>query len=543
MSKKTWRFMALLSAVLFLILPPAKAAPRNIAAMDGLRATVSDAPNWCQGTVDVTVTSPMPDAFTGDRITLQRLLGKIRLSLEDECPQANAIRLSGIVEGRGSVFNAMASSANGWVLAVVPASPAQPAVSQTAASSALPSPQPATPSAIASASPRSPTAIQTCDKLAAHPDDPEAFIKGVPDSQLDAQQIITACEAAVRQDRNSPRLEFQLARGYLKADRLEDAIEQLVSAAKKDHGGALAYLGDVHLNGGPGIEPDPTTARSLYTRALASGFQPAKTILAQFEDYTAKSAAVDQEEKASSRKTVSTPNKSPAPKMAYIYPEIIENVLKGRLDDVPENEIRAKMYLIAVAESIGYACKKHFSEADIKHLRAVALIKNTDITPGGGVANIYNSFDGLAGFVGLLQRGGAGAVIEQASRNERDLSNTMNEITENGSKDGMILMTKHPCGSPGLSEFSTHLIGYVEDRGAPRQNAEQLLRSCQQTNNRARTREGSEQCLCVSRKLISGSISMTRAERKGLATDFRGNAQKIIDSNRSDFAQCFGQYG
>jgi len=529
MSTKTWRFMALLSASLFLILPPAKAAPRNIAAMDGLRATVSDAPNWCQGTVDVTVTSPMPDAFTGDRITLQRLLAQIRLSLEDECPQADAIRLAGVVEGRGPVFNAMASSANGWVLAV-PSSvtPPSSAVPKTAASSVLP---------------RSSSAVQTCDQLAAHPDDPQAVAKGVPDSRLNAQQVIAACEEAVRLDKSSPRLEFQLARGYLKADRLQDAIEQLVSAAKKGHGGALAYLGDVHLDGGPGIEPDPKLAHSLYKRALAAGYQPAKTILAQFEDHTAKSAAAAQEEKTSSRKAASTANKPPATKMAYIYPEIIENVLKGRLDDVPENEIRAKMYLIAVAESIGYQCKKHFSEPDIKHLRTMALIKNTDMSAGGGVANIYNSLDGLAGFVGLLQKGGAGAVIEQASRNERDLANAMNEIMEKGMKDSFALMTRHPCGSPGLSEFSTNLIGYVDDRGAPRQNAEQLLQSCQRTNNRARTREGSEQCLCISRKLISGSISITRAERKGLAADFMGSAQKIIDKNRSEFAQCFGQYG
>ena len=465
MSTKTWRFMVLLSAGLFLILPPAEAAPRNVAAMDGLRATVSDTPNWCQATVDVTVISPMPDAFSGDRITLQRLLGQIRLSLEDECPQANVIRLSGVVEGRGPVFNAMASSANGWTLAVPSSvSPPSSAAPKIAASSSLP---------------RASSAIQTCDQLAAHPDDPQAVAKGVPDSRLNAQQVIAACEEAVRLDKNSPRLEFQLA----------------------------------------------------------------KTILAQFEDYTAKSAAAAQEEKTSSRKPVSTPSKTPAPKMAYIYPEIIENVLKGRLDDVPENEIRAKMYLIAVAESIGYACKKHFSEPDIKHLRSVALIKNTDMSAGGGVANIYNALDGLAGFVGQLRSGGVGAIAEKASRNERDLANAMNELMEKGSKDSMILMTRHPCGSPGLSEFSTNLIGYVEEKGAPRQTSEQLLQSCQRTNNRARTREGSEQCLCISSKLISGSISMTRAERKGLATDFMGSAQKIIDKNRSDFAQCFGQYG
>lgn len=71
-----------------------------------------------------------------------------------------------------------------------------------------------------------------CDRLAAHLNDPDAKAKGVGEDKLDTQAVINACEAEVAGGPASPRLAFQLARGYLKAGRVEDAIEQLVAAAR-----------------------------------------------------------------------------------------------------------------------------------------------------------------------------------------------------------------------------------------------------------------------------------------------------------------------
>ena len=90
----------------------------------------------------------------------------------------------------------------------------------------LPSGLAATP-ALAAAS----AAVRLCDVLAAHPDDPEAFAAGVADAKLDAKAAIAACEQAVKAEPQTPRLHFQLARGYLKADRFENATEQLIAAA------------------------------------------------------------------------------------------------------------------------------------------------------------------------------------------------------------------------------------------------------------------------------------------------------------------------
>ena len=80
--------------------------------------------------------------------------------------------------------------------------------------------------------------VQACDVLASHPDDPEAYAAGVSNLRLEHDKVIKACEAAIKLDKKSPRLNFQLARGYLSANRLEEAIEQLLSAAKQGHGSA-----------------------------------------------------------------------------------------------------------------------------------------------------------------------------------------------------------------------------------------------------------------------------------------------------------------
>lgn len=124
-------------------------------------------------------------------------------------------------------------------------------------------------------------AASPCDRLAAHPNDPLAASAGVGDERLDAAAVIEACGAESAADPSAPRLAFQLARGYLKAGRVEEAVEQLVEAAKGGHGGALAYLGDLYLDGAAGLEADPALAHSLYQRSAEAGFAPATTMLAQ----------------------------------------------------------------------------------------------------------------------------------------------------------------------------------------------------------------------------------------------------------------------
>ena len=198
--------------------------------------------------------------------------------------------------------------------------------------------------------------VQACDVLASHPDDPEAYAAGVSNLRLEHDKVIKACEAAIKLDKKSPRLNFQLARGYLSANRLEEAIEQLLSAAKQGHGGALGFLGDIYLDGGPGIEPNPSIAKGLYARSAESGFEPAKKLLAEFEDYTEKVAAAERELKASPKSTTATAS---GPKTIPGYANAFTSTYQGpKLTDskgscTPESvfapQMRRTGYMMAVS--------------------------------------------------------------------------------------------------------------------------------------------------------------------------------------------------
>lgn len=495
-------------------------AERILAKNSLFTASVADSTSWCQDNVAVAIATPDAANFSGERIDLQRFMGQVRMALDDECPQAKSLSINGVVNGQGSRFKGLTSSANGWILKEVIATPVA-----TAAAA------PVTPQ-VASA-PINKT--QLCDQLASHEDDPEAFANGVADDALDAYKVIEACSLAVKQDKNSPRLSFQLARGYLKANKMEEAIEQLLLAAQSGHGGAFAYLGDIYLDGGPGIEPDPAIAHNLYTRAAGFGFEPAKTILSQFEDYTEKTAQADKEE-------FDAENES---KFGYANPDIIKNIASGNLDAVPNNEIWVKYYLIEVADNIRDTCKKHFTTSDIDGLRTVTAFSAVDASPSGGMAALHGAAENFIDLYMTAARGGAAGVVAR----EQERENRNNQITtqqiEEGVRDSIIFMqVGAPCGSKALSSFSDNLRKYIQDHDAPRMTTEQLYNSCQITSNKNRTSQGNKFCFCVSRKLYVASMS--RAERKTMNYEFQHNSHargaNVImqkQSNRSEFEECF----
>lgn len=512
------------------------AAPRIIAENGDMIASVSDKTGWCQDNVIVSIKAPTSESFGGDRLTLQRMLGQIRLFLEEECPQAKAVRIAGVVEPEGTVFLGAASKAAGWALTT--GAPALAITASKPSEAPRPSFQPLNKTTDSAVVPIH-NVIQMCDRLGAHPDDPEAFARGVDDVSLNAHEVISACESAIKHDKISPRLAFQLGRGYLKAEQVEDAIEQFIKAAKEGHGGALAYLGDIHLDGGPGIDPSPSAAYALYSKAAASGFIPANKMLEQFEDYTDRVVAADREEKQLQAKPNIGSVSSSSSGMTYINPDIIENLLRGDLDAVSNNEAWVKEYLVEVADSISQECKMHFTSADVKYLRTTAALTGLDMTPGGGFAGVINAVERVQKLLSPSMNGGSiGAGVQTMIGDARDADNAYMKLLEEAIKDSFVLMTKNKCGSQRLSSFSKSLTAYINNDDAPRQSVDQLIQSCQKTENKANSKEGYQFCVCIARKLIDGA-SMTRAERKGLARDFQGGAQRIIDKNKNHFRQCF----
>ena len=351
-----------------------------------------------------------------------------------------------------------------------------------------------------------------CDKLAADSSDREARAKGVGEDELDASAVITACEAETSSDKPvAARLNFQLARGYLKAGRTEDAIERLLIAAQQGHGGALAYLGDLYLDGVAGLEGDPVVAHGLYERAAQAGYAPAKTMLANFEDFTGASGVAAN---------------GPA-NTKYLNPEIVDNILKGDLDAVPFGELYTKAYLVNMAENISEVCEDHFTKREISQLKLNAALKTVDISPDAGVANIMGM---LMSLTQLTQN------PENFVRQQAEAAIDEEQLPQDAMKDAFALIGRHPCGSRELGQFSKNLVSFIHDEGAPRMSTNELFRVCQRDARPTGRYDAANFCMC-----FTGAISQTavsRANRKGLSSDFWRTAQQMMAAKPQQYALC-----
>jgi hypothetical protein len=365
------------------------------------------------------------------------------------------------------------------------------------------------------------TPATPCDRLAAHPDDPNATARGVRDVTLDADAVITACEAETKLDSTTPRLAFQLGRGYLKAGRTEEAIEQLVIAGNGGHGGALAYLADLYLDGAAGLEANPVLAHSLYERAAEAGFAPAKTVLAQFEDYTERAAAT--EEQATQQEGVLNINAN----TKYITPEIVDNVLKGDLDAVPFGELYTKAYLVNMAENISEVCEDHFTSREVNALKLETVDKSVEMTAEAGLTNLMGVLMNLAQMTqdpGTFVRTQAEAALDQE------------QLPEDAMKDSFVLMKRYGCGSSQLNQFSKHLVSYVSNEDAPRLSSNQMFALCQREARPTGRYDAQNFCICFTSAMTQTGVS--RADRKGLSTDFWTTAQKMMNKKPDHYAMC-----
>jgi hypothetical protein len=106
-------------ALLIAVSPPLSAGERQLIAAGDLKAFVTDGPGWCGRSVNIVVRAPTDTPFRDDRIELQKMLGRIRLALEDECPVASLVRLTGFAGGTAA-FRGTAAKAHNWVLVDIP---------------------------------------------------------------------------------------------------------------------------------------------------------------------------------------------------------------------------------------------------------------------------------------------------------------------------------------------------------------------------------------------------------------------------------------
>ena len=85
--------------------------------------------------------------------------------------------------------------------------------------------------------------LTECDRLVAHPLDPERITTGVPTSEVKHPEGIAACLSAVADDPDNPRLNYQLSRVYYYDDQADKAMPYLEKAAAAGYRQAQFVLG------------------------------------------------------------------------------------------------------------------------------------------------------------------------------------------------------------------------------------------------------------------------------------------------------------
>jgi hypothetical protein len=115
--------------------------------------------------------------------------------------------------------------------------------------------------------------ITPCDRLAAHPSDPDKLLPGVSQAELlaaGADLAIKACEEAVAADPQNPRLNYQLARSLGYSGRGNEAQVYRDRAVAGDYPQALFVVGYVYLTGN-GAPKDVCKAATLIRRSALAG--------------------------------------------------------------------------------------------------------------------------------------------------------------------------------------------------------------------------------------------------------------------------------
>ncbi len=110
-----------------------------------------------------------------------------------------------------------------------------------------------------------------CDRLAAHPNDPERVGEGVSRGDMELDTAIAACEAAVEADPENPRLNYQLARAYGYSGRHAEGQSYRDAALGAGYPQSLFVVGYIRVTGWDGRGADPCYGGELIRRSAHAG--------------------------------------------------------------------------------------------------------------------------------------------------------------------------------------------------------------------------------------------------------------------------------
>lgn len=121
-----------------------------------------------------------------------------------------------------------------------------------------------------------------CDRLAAHPSDPDRIADGVSSPAVKGwnQAAIDACRTAVKADPDNARLRYQLGRALFYRGQHPEAVEHLQMSADRRHRQAQFVLGLLYTDGVPEVlERDACRALELWQDAAGRDHFAARVAL------------------------------------------------------------------------------------------------------------------------------------------------------------------------------------------------------------------------------------------------------------------------
>jgi TPR repeat protein len=121
-----------------------------------------------------------------------------------------------------------------------------------------------------------------CDRLAAHPSDPDKLTEGVTTAQVRGwnDAAIWSCRQAVARHGGDARQRYQLGRALFYAGQRKEALEHLAVAAAARYRQAQFVLGLMYTDGVPGVlEADSCAALKLWQDAAARDHFAARVAL------------------------------------------------------------------------------------------------------------------------------------------------------------------------------------------------------------------------------------------------------------------------
>ncbi|MCY3606553.1 MAG: tetratricopeptide repeat protein [Gammaproteobacteria bacterium] len=113
--------------------------------------------------------------------------------------------------------------------------------------------------------------VTPCDLATAHPLDPNKVAPGVSQAEMDFPSAIAACEAAVAEDPDNPRLRYQLARVYTYSGQTGKGWPHMEVAVAAEYPQALFVSGYMQYLGYPDTGGDACRAGRLIRRSAEYG--------------------------------------------------------------------------------------------------------------------------------------------------------------------------------------------------------------------------------------------------------------------------------